>query len=103
MPSESQGKRLGIHQVEGFAWTGVGDDRANLVSWLSDGTYPDAAFDHLLMRGGGMVCPAETIALGDAIRFQEPNLTPPAAARIEGAPTLFSLLSQLLHPNLTRN
>ena len=33
----------------GFQWTGQGVARENLISWLTDGRYPDAVFDHMMV------------------------------------------------------
>ena len=34
------------------------------VSWLSDGRYPDAVFDHILVRGDVEVSKAATVKTG---------------------------------------
>ena len=39
-----------ILKKAGFVWTGQGLPREETVTWLSDGRYPDAAFDHFLVR-----------------------------------------------------
>jgi len=46
----------------GFTWTGKGLAREETITWLSDGRYPDAAFDHILVRpaAGEEVGRAET-------------------------------------------
>jgi hypothetical protein len=49
-----------ILQDAGFIWTGQGQARGENVTWLSNGRYPDAAFDHLLVR------PAEGVSVGRA-------------------------------------
>ena len=36
-------------QDGGFQWAGKGVDRKELISWLSDGRYPDAVFDHMMV------------------------------------------------------
>jgi len=38
----------------GFRWTGDGVPREDAVTWLSDGRYPDAVFDHILVRGSAV-------------------------------------------------
>jgi endonuclease/exonuclease/phosphatase family metal-dependent hydrolase len=44
----------------GFAWAGQGLPREETISWLSNGRYPDAAFDHFMVR------PAEGVVVGRA-------------------------------------
>lgn len=44
----------------GFSWTGEGQPREETVTWLSDGRFPDAAFDHILVRA------AEGVEVGRA-------------------------------------
>ena len=36
-------------QDAGFRWAGQGVAREELISWLTDGRYPDAVFDHLMV------------------------------------------------------
>lgn len=45
----------------GFIWVGRGQPRAETVTWLSEERYPDAAFDHLLVR------PAQGVTVGAAV------------------------------------
>ena len=40
---------LRIIQDAGFKWAGQGVDRKELISWLTDGRYPDAVFDHIMV------------------------------------------------------
>ena len=40
---------LGIIQNAGFTWAGQGVAREELISWLTDGRYPDAVFDHMMI------------------------------------------------------
>ncbi len=40
---------LRMIQDAGFRWTGQGVDRKELISWLTDGRYPDAVFDHMMV------------------------------------------------------
>ena len=40
---------LSMIQDAGFRWTGQGVDRKELISWLTDGRYPDAVFDHMMV------------------------------------------------------
>jgi endonuclease/exonuclease/phosphatase family metal-dependent hydrolase len=40
---------LRMMQDAGFRWAGQGVDRKELISWLSDGRYPDAVFDHMMV------------------------------------------------------
>ena len=50
-----------ILQEAGFAWAGEGQPREETVTWLTDGRYPDAAFDHFLVR------PAQGVTVGRAV------------------------------------
>ena len=40
---------LSIVQDAGFKWAGQGVAREELISWLTDGRYPDAVFDHMMV------------------------------------------------------
>ena len=40
---------LRMIQDAGFTWAGQGVDRKELISWLTDGRYPDAVFDHMMV------------------------------------------------------
>ncbi|MDE0595837.1 MAG: hypothetical protein OSB65_11380 [Roseibacillus sp.] len=40
---------LRMMQDAGFRWAGQGVEREELISWLTDGRYPDAVFDHLMV------------------------------------------------------
>ncbi len=40
---------LSMIQDAGFKWAGQGVDRKELISWLTDGRYPDAVFDHMMV------------------------------------------------------
>ena len=40
---------LSMIQDAGFRWAGQGVDRKELISWLTDGRYPDAVFDHMMV------------------------------------------------------
>ena len=33
----------------GVRWAGRGVERKELISWLTDGRYPDAVFDHMMV------------------------------------------------------
>jgi len=44
----------------GFVWAGQGQPREETVTWLSNGRYPDADFDHFLVR------PAQGVTVGSA-------------------------------------
>ena len=56
---------LAILKGDGFRWAGEGVGRKDLVSWLSDGRYPDAVFDHILIRGEGIAAsPAAAMKTG---------------------------------------
>ena len=43
-------KTFAILREKGFQWAGLGLDRKETISWLTNGRYPDAAFDHFLFR-----------------------------------------------------
>jgi endonuclease/exonuclease/phosphatase family metal-dependent hydrolase len=40
---------LRLMQDAGFRWAGQGVERKELISWLTDGRYPDAVFDHMMV------------------------------------------------------
>ncbi len=40
---------LSMIQDAGFKWAGQGVAREDLISWLTDGRYPDAVFDHMMV------------------------------------------------------
>ena len=40
---------LGIIQHAGFRWAEQGVAREELISWLTNGRYPDAVFDHMMV------------------------------------------------------
>jgi endonuclease/exonuclease/phosphatase family metal-dependent hydrolase len=40
---------LSMMQDAGFRWAGQGVDHKELISWLTDGRYPDAVFDHMIV------------------------------------------------------
>ena len=40
---------LRMMQDAGFRWAGQGVERKELISWLTDGRYPDAVFDHMMV------------------------------------------------------
>ena len=40
---------LRMIQDAGFRWAGQGVAREELISWLTDGRYPDAVFDHMMV------------------------------------------------------
>ena len=42
-------KTLNILIDEGFKWTGKNTPQEDRISWLSDGRYPDACFDHIMV------------------------------------------------------
>ena len=42
----------------GFVWAGQGLPREETITWLSNGRYPDAAFDHFMVK------PAEPVVVG---------------------------------------
>ena len=42
-------KTLSILINEGFKWTGKNTAQEDRISWLSDGRYPDACFDHIMV------------------------------------------------------
>ena len=45
----SEDDTLRMIQDAGFKWTGQGVAREDLISWLTDGRYPDAVFDHMMV------------------------------------------------------
>jgi len=57
-------KTLKLLRDAGLSWTGEGVEREKLVTWLSDGRYPDAVFDHILVKGNVDVSPALTMTTG---------------------------------------
>lgn len=42
-------KTLRILAEDGFKWTGKNSAQDDRISWLSDGRYPDACFDHIMV------------------------------------------------------
>lgn len=44
-------KTFGVLEEGGFEWTGNGLAKEEIISWLSNGQYPDAVFDHFFIRG----------------------------------------------------
>ena len=42
---------FGVLEEGGFEWTGNGLAKEEIISWLSNGQYPDAVFDHFFIRG----------------------------------------------------
>lgn len=43
---------LNILTKSGFKWTGLNVSQEDRISWLSNGRYPDAVFDHILVLSG---------------------------------------------------
>lgn len=41
---------FGVLEEGGFEWTGNGIAKEEIISWLSNGSYPDAVFDHFFIR-----------------------------------------------------